>query len=806
MSWQPGDRLERAVAAYLDHQGVSSQSDDDFLVRHGELRDLLEPMLTTGQGPAAPPPRRLGDFELLRELGRGGMGVVWEARQHSLDRRVAVKVLAPGLTESPNAVARLRREAATAARLSHQNLVKVLGVGSEAGVHFLAMELVDGEPIDRTRRSPHQLAELLAQVGDALDHAHRAGVVHRDVKPANILVRDDGTATLMDFGLARTDDQPGLTRSGAFAGTPHYAAPEQLRGEAVDARSDVFALGVTLFELLTGHVPFSGPTAAAVLETMQRGAADARRSRPDVPRELSAIASRAIELRPGDRYATAAAMARDLRAFRDGGVVSARPSSAARRVVKWARREPWRAVAVLMFAAGAPLLGVLGGQWLANRPLVRAAEATARAERAEQALAEAYFAITLADRPQALAALDAALAIEPDMAEALAVRALLVAPAEDNAGDASPLAGGPPLLAAVRHLLAAPGRSLRRTVDDWGDPAAARKAVSGISLAARMAPAPRLPLYVLLGSVAGSAGARSHAADAAAVLGQRWPDLPAAQRARARALRIVDPKEAVALLRRCVAARPDDVALRFELVALLCGQGDKEAALAESRAVPVLAPNDAMAHVCFAEHLLKAGHALEAVPVYRRALELDSYNASTHYNLGVALDESEQREEALACYQRATGLNPDHAQAWNNIGLFYLDHGRIEEARAAVAQALRADPDLVQAHGNACELAVKANEPGAHWAELSRWSGRRPNDAGAHREIAAFLLSGEAASSFGTPADALRAALRALALSGFTDTEAAALAAAAWRRLGDPFAADLMASMCPAPARTEQPK
>ncbi len=799
MSWQSGTRLEQALSAYLEHRVSTTESDAEFLGRHGELRDLLEPMLATNREPSAEEPRCLGDFELLREIGRGGMGVVWEARQRSLDRRVAVKLLAPGLTTNPDAVRRLRREAAAAARLAHPSLVKMLGLGQEGETHFLAMELVDGLPIDQTARPPHEVAALLAQVADGLDHAHRAGIVHRDVKPANILVQSDGTATLLDFGLARSEDQPGMTRSGGFAGTPQYAAPEQLRGERVDARSDVFALGVTLFELLTASVPFSGVTAAAVLETMQRSAPDARRLCPQVPRELAAIAHKAMEPHAADRYASAAAMAADLRAFLTGGIIAAQPASPATRLFKWACREPWRAAAVLMFVLGAPLLGSLAGHWFATRPLVQAAEATARAERVEQALAEAYVAIAGNELPPAREAVARALVLAPAHAEALAVRSLLAEPIAGTEANPSTAVPSGEVVASiatsVQVLLSAPTSSLSRTADERMDAATARRALPGLSLAARLSPSPRLPLYVLLGSVAGAAGSRAHAKEAAAVLAELWPDVPVAQRARGRAMRAVDGKQAVEILRRCVAARPDDVTLRFELVGTLCALGDKASAATESRIVPTLAPSDPMAHICFAEHMVKAGHMQEAVEPYRRALELQPENASTNYNLGFVLGELGQFEESLTFLRRAVELKPDYAPAWVNIAATLIDLGRLDEARPAVDAAVRADPDLRLAHVNRLDLAQKTADGALQWDELRRFVGRQPNNPDSHREVAEFLLDRQIAAAYGSPTQALSAAMRALALSAFTDGKAAALAADAWRLLGEPAAAEVMTKL-----------
>jgi tetratricopeptide (TPR) repeat protein len=499
-----------------------------------------------------------------------------------------------------------------------------------------------------------------------------------------------------------------------------------------------------------------------------------------------------MELRPEHRYASAAAMAADLRAFLAGRVTAARPQGPLGRLRKWVRREPWRAAAVVMFVLGAPLLGALAGQWWANRPLVHAAEASARAALVEHALADAYLAAAGGETEHARTELARALALAPAHAEALAVRDLLATPA----APAPPPAAGDepePIVAAMHHLLAAP--SISRTAHDRLDVATARRVLPVISLASRLAPAPRLPVYVLLGSLAAAANSKPHARDAADVLAQRWPDVPAAQRARARALRAVDVKASIELLRRYVAANPRDASLRFDLVAALCVAGDKEGAIEESRLLPELAPNDPMAHICLAEHFAKAGRAPEAVPSYRRALALDPNNPITNYNLGFALGEAGQLEESLTYLRRATELKPDHAQAWVNISATLFELGRGSEGRAAVDAAVAAAPDLPQAHANRRKLALETRDWPLLWQELTRWVGRQPHYVEGHREVAEFLLCRDVAAPYGSAADALGAALRAFALSQWTDAEAAELGARAWRLLGNPMAAKVMAQM-----------
>jgi Tfp pilus assembly protein PilF len=363
-------RLDRALAVFLAHRrGAEPGSADELLARHPDLRELLEPLLGEPVACAdAPASRRLGDFELLRELGRGGMGVVYEARQVSMDRRVALKVLPHHVTASPTALARFKREAATAGKLVHEGIVAIHSVGAEGDVHWFAMELVRGQPLDRwvrerASRQPDarerllELVELVARVADALAHAHAHGVVHRDVKPGNILVRDDGRAVLTDFGLAHVDDLPSLTNSGDFAGTPHYVSPEQAAGGTVDARSDVFSLGATLYELLAGRRPFEGATPQSVLLAILRDDPPDPHRHAGVPQDLAAVVLKALEKDPARRYAGAAAFADDLRRFANWQPVLAQLPTRLDRLRRFVRRSPAAAAALalaLLLAIGLP--------------------------------------------------------------------------------------------------------------------------------------------------------------------------------------------------------------------------------------------------------------------------------------------------------------------------------------------------------------------------------------------------------------------------------------------------------------------
>jgi serine/threonine-protein kinase len=281
----------------------------------------------------------LGDFRVLRKLGAGGMGQVYLARQVSLDRPVALKLLKPGIAADPVALKRFEAEALAVARLQHPNVVQVYALGEAGGRRFMALEYVDGRNLREylARKGPPDLPvalSILRQVAAALGAAHEAGLVHRDVKPENVLVTRKVGVKVADFGLSRAfadvADDPRLTQSGVVVGTPVYLSPEQAQGKAVDHRSDLYSLGVTAYHLLAGEPPFRGATAIDValkhVTDRPRPLADLR---PDLPPDLCGLVHRLLAKDPADRYQSAREVLRDLSKVRDGlGLTLTQPTTA----------------------------------------------------------------------------------------------------------------------------------------------------------------------------------------------------------------------------------------------------------------------------------------------------------------------------------------------------------------------------------------------------------------------------------------------------------------------------------------------
>jgi len=302
----------------------------------------------------------LDGFRLIKLLGHGGMGEVWEAEELAIGRRVALKLLHPHIEFSSKGIERFEREAQAGGKLSHPGIVQVLSVGESDGRHYMAQELVSGSitladslagyreedelPGDYYQR----IAVLFVRIGRALAHVHEQGVVHRDIKPSNILITPDDQPKVADFGLAMMEDSLSLSRTGEFMGTPFYMSPEQAatRRMGIDHRTDIFSLGATLYEALTLERPFTGDTSQQVFQQillMDPPAPKDLRSR--VPQDLATICLKAMEKVPGKRYSTMTIFAEDLERYLSDRPIMAKPPTAIQRAVKWSRRNPTKSVA-----------------------------------------------------------------------------------------------------------------------------------------------------------------------------------------------------------------------------------------------------------------------------------------------------------------------------------------------------------------------------------------------------------------------------------------------------------------------------
>jgi tRNA A-37 threonylcarbamoyl transferase component Bud32 len=370
-----GDRTE------LDRRGTKASREP--------LPMTLFPVAETNLGPgearapaAGPEQDRSFDYQLLEELGRGAMGVVFKARQRHLNRLVAFKMIRDGGLAGSTQTARFRTEAKAVAQLRHPNIVQIHDVGIFNGLPFLALELLEGGTLAArlggTPQRGRAAAELVAVLARAIDAAHRAGIIHRDLKPANVLFDHEGTPKIVDFGLAkRVEVEHGETQSEQVMGTPSYMAPEQARGGArtVGPAADVYALGAILYEMLTGRPPFKGPTPMeTVYQVIHEEPVAPSRLQPKVPRDLETICLKCLMKEPHRRYASAVELDEDLARYLKGEPIRARPTPVWERAAKWARRNPGKtalAATALVAAGGLALAAELRRDALRRTTLER---------------------------------------------------------------------------------------------------------------------------------------------------------------------------------------------------------------------------------------------------------------------------------------------------------------------------------------------------------------------------------------------------------------------------------------------------
>jgi serine/threonine-protein kinase len=919
------------------HPGLLGQLADEFLQRYrrGELPALTEytarhpelaeqirelfpglvlmedirpdPPTPVGAGPGpggAGCPRRLGEYRIVREIGRGGMGVVYEAVQESLGRRVALKVLPPGATAVPRQVERFQREARATARLHHSNIVPVFGVGEEGGTHFYVMQYIEGRPLDQVLAELHRLrgeatrgagtaadpippapdaatpsaavarslwngrfrtavapappgaarddrptlvgpaaalpaptarpatkepaafdpsallsdphrpfaknvAHVGVQVAEALEYAAGQGVLHRDVKPSNLLLDVWGTAWLTDFGLAKATGTPDLTASGDLLGTLYYLAPERFEGRA-DVRSDVYSLGLTLYEMLALRPAFEPQEQAELVRRVTT--ADVPRLdrvNPRLPRDLVTIVHKAMAREPADRYQTPGALAEDLRHFLEDRSIVARRVLLPEQVWRWCRRNPSTAALVAAVLA-LVVLTAGGGLWLerqqAGRRLAvetdlkevaelqgqaRWTEAGAVLERGaarlggggpgdlRRRLGQARHDLDLvvrldgirmkrvstgeeglnnaqADRDYAGAFREARLGEVRDdpgavaaRVRASAVRGALVAALDDWAVSVTDKERRRWLLEVARRADPDP--------DGWRDrvrdPAAWE---DGAALAewARTAPVaePSVTLLVALGQ-----RLRATGGDATGYLRRVQREHPAdfwANLALAHALKYRGPGEAIAYYRVALAIRPGSAGAYYDLAEVLRFQNWFDEALDYYRKALTIDPRDARAQAALGNLLQEMGRADEAVGYFRGAVRTDPGDASAHTTLANLLKDGGRLDEAGDHFRRAIALAPQNPAPHHGLRSVLLRQGRGEEARLAWQKALAADPPAHDAWDGYAELCLFLG----HEEEYRRARRALLDRFGASTDPFVAERTGRACLLLPAPADELRQA------------------------------------------------
>jgi len=635
--------------------------------------------------PVAAPSKQFGKYEILGEIARGGMGIVYKARQGDLDRIVALKVLqlddgidrtASKQDDRQELIARFAREAQSAARLQHPNIVKIHEVGQQDGRYFFTMEYLEGgnlrDHVDKQQKaaaergaplSPgvavKEVLALMRQVCEAIHYAHENGVIHRDIKPANILIDSYGVPKVTDFGLAKSaDSQTHLTQSGAVMGTPSYMAPEQARGHTheIDRRSDVFSLGAVLYEAITGRVPFDAPTVFEIIHKVAHEEAP----RPTIVnhrihRDVETIVMKALEKEKDRRYSTALELAEDIRRFLEGEPIKARPVGWAFRQWKRIRRHwvAFTACAVAVSAVG--VFGTYGAIVAFQRRTEKAAQEEQEARRRE-AMGHLDRARRLAGQ-EAIDACTQAILADPDYPEAWQERGSRHAAAgKPDAGvaDLTRAIGLAPDLALARLQRA---RIYERDLRDLSSALADYREVM------RLAP---------------------READAFVAAGR----ILAAQRMVGEAIETLDVAIRLAPTAANFAARAE---AKLDAGRLQEARSDFSEALQRD-------PNDAEAHCGLGTVARLLGDPQGAEREHLLAAERNGREGRYHFELGEDRVAQKDLEGAIPHYRKAIALRPDLAKAYARLGRLYLLLGRPDEAAPYASVAMVRDPKDADAH------------------------------------------------------------------------------------------------------------
>ncbi len=629
-------------------------------------------------------PGRIGPFTIQSRLGSGGSGTVYLAEDARLSRRVALKVL-HALTElSADGLERFQREAALAARLDHPFICGVLESGVADDVPFLAMRYVPGETLAKrlraakdAGRSPDREAVLAAvalveKVARALDSAHEAGVIHRDVKPANVMVTPGGDPVVLDFGVARDLDAEPLTRSWEVYGTLAYMSPEQLAREPLDRRTDVYSLGVTLYEATTLERPFDAPSIPCLLDAIRtREPRSPRNLNAAIPPDLAIVIGKALEKDRARRYSSAHELAEELRRVRCFEPIAARPAGSTERIVQFARRRPARFALIVLLVLGVPAFSIVAGFLFAKLPEARAFREQAQRTRVARLVEDGFLQLATLRPAQALAEFQRALTEDPSYREAHAgvARALLHLDRDEEAlAYLDAHAHEMPGLVAIEEMRRSARRALGRdaagSATDADVPAAPGDPVDPAD------PDGAFDAYLLgleqmrhtLGPDEGAVLRARRLFEQAVLLAPAARSIYHFELARTIGL-TGDAEGARAIAKALERHWPDSSIAAFYAGFALQGTGQIEAATERLERAVGLDPTNVLALNGLGAAYFDAGRIDEAIPKFEATLALDPRDHSAHFCLALAAEAAGDRAGAARHYEASLEKDPDNPHA-----------------------------------------------------------------------------------------------------------------------------------------------
>jgi serine/threonine-protein kinase len=730
--------------------------------------DLAAGATVPGRAPATLP--QIVGYEVETLLGRGGMGAVYKARHLRLKRSVALKTLIAGAYAGRPERARFQREAEAVASLRHTNIVSVYDVGDHEGLPYYTMEFVEGgslaQALEGTPQPSRQAAALVATLAEAMQVAHQAGIVHRDLKPANILLTADRTPKVADFGLARHfDAEPTLTVTGALVGTPSYMAPEQAIGKAgtIGPAADIYALGAILYEMLTGRPPFRAETASETeRQVIAHDPVPPSRLNAKVPRDLETICLKCLHKVPERRYATAVALADDLKRFQRDEPIAARRPGLMERAGKWVRRHPTHA-AMLAASLLVILMLVGAGQWLAVEQAHRRDAAEADLQELARLQASARWEDARATLRRAVARLegvgardlhrrlgqagrDLDFVIELDAIRLNRITrgelAFYKARADRNYAEAFERAGlgtihdEPSRVAAMIDASGARG-ALVAAVYDWAVCAADKARRGWLLEVAGQADKTSGGWHQRVLDPAAWDDPQALAELARTVPGQQSASVLLALGERLRAT----GGNATLFLQRAQKEHPADFWANLILGNAMLQSAPQDAA-GYYRAALASRPKAAVGYCAVGDALRLQKLPDQAIEYYEKALTIDPTYARAYSNVGDAFQDQGQWDEAIGYYRKALLLDADYAWAHYNLATSLRVKGRLDAAADHYQQALRLDPTNSEARNGVRSILLRqgrGQEAAAAWRTTLDDSPPRHEAWSGYAELCLFL-------------------------------------------------------------------